>query len=470
MSSDSILVGTVDSLNPDQIQALPSYTSITTPPLLTAPKIATAYNIPASTGSGVKVGIISVGGGFSQADLNKSMANLGLTTGNVTFVGVDSAINNYTGNYQTADGENMLDLVCVAGMVPSANIVLYKAGGNSSVIYNTNPSNAAINNSTNSFANTIQRAVDDNCDVITISWGYSEKLISGGTTYYVGDFLTGPLANAAAKGISVFIAAGDYGSQAINPPGVPTYFQIVSTDYPSVNANVVAVGGTYLTLTGGNTRLAETVYNNSVITGGVGGGGGVSSMVNQPSYQANLTYQTWNKTSNTAGAVTSLTTRGIPDISAAMNAYGVWMTYTANNVSQVYGVSGTSASAPIMAGMVARFISLNGGRRPPNGSAGLNKIFYQNTGSFYDITTGNNASLLATGYSATAGWDAATGLGAQSNATQTYQSVTSAGMRIKTADGWQPIQNISVKTSAGTWTTVNKVWSKTDGTTWTQVY
>ena len=470
-SSDSILVDLPPSLSEDQIQALPNYTSITEPPLLTAPQIATAYNIPASTGANVKVGIISLGGGFSQSDLNKSMANLGLTTGNVTFVGVDGATNNYTGNVYTADGENMLDLVCVAGMVPSANIVLYKAGGNSSVSYYTSPAVAASVNSTNSFANTVQRAVDDNCDVITISWGYSEKAISGGNTYYVGDFLAGPLANAAAKGISVFIAAGDWGSMASNPntPGLSPAFFIVSADYPSVNANVTAVGGTYLSLTGSNTRSGnETVYNNTV--SGFGSGGGISSMISKPSWQANLTYQTWNRTSNTAGAVTSLTTRGIPDISAAMNAYGVWMTYTSNNVSQVYNISGTSASAPVMAGMVARFISLNGGRRPPGGSAGLNKIFYQNTGSFYDITTGNNASYLTTGYTSNIGWDPVTGLGAQSNATQTYQSVTSAGMRIKTADGWQPIQNISVKTSAGTWTTVNKVWTKTDGTTWTQVY
>ena len=470
-SSDSILIDLPPSLSEDQIQAFPNYTSITDPPLLTASQIATAYNIPASTGANVKVGIISLGGGFSQSDLNKSMANLGLTTGNVTFVGVDGGTNNYTGDPNSADGENMLDLVCVAGMVPSANIVLYKAGGSSSVTYYTSPSVAASVNSTNSFANTVQRAVDDNCDVITISWGYSEKAISGGTTYYVGDFLAGPLANAAAKGISVFIAAGDYGSQATN--SADPIFQIVSTDYPSVNANVTAVGGTYLSLTGSNTRSGnETVYNNSVAgyPTGFGGSGGISSMVGLPSWQANLTYQTWNKTSNTAGAVTSLTNRGIPDISAAMNAYGIWMTYTANSVSQVYGFAGTSAAAPIMAGMVARFISLNGGRRPISGSSGLNKSFYQNTGSFYDITTGNNASLLTTGYSATVGWDAAVGLSSQANATQTYQSVTTAGLRVKTASStWSPVQNIQIKTAANTWTTVNQVWTKT-ASGWVQTY
>jgi kumamolisin len=452
-SSDSILVDFPESLNPDQIQAFPSYTSITTPPLLTAPKIATAYNIPAGNGSGVKVGIISLGGGFSQTDLNMSMANLGLTTGNVTFVGVDGATNTpVTGS--TADQENALDLVCVAGMVPSANIVLYK-GLNSGVYFSSNANTANALNSNSSFGNAIQRAVDDNCDVITISWGIYEQRTIANVVSYCGNFLNAPLANAAAKNISVFVASGDYGSAGTSNATIG-----MSVDYPASNSNVTAVGGTYLTLTGGNTRSAETVYNNSEAgLPGVGGSGGVSSITSLPTYQANLTYKTYP-----GNSVSTLTTRGVPDISAAMNAYGVWV----GNIVQA--ISGTSASAPIMAGMVARFISLNGGRRPISGSSGLNKSFYQNTGSFYDITTGNNASLLATGYSATVGWDAAVGLSSQANATQTYQSVTTAGLRVKTASStWSPVQNISIKTAANTWTTVNRVWTKT-ASGWVQTY
>jgi len=462
MSVDFIKIDLPASLNPSQIEILPLANNIGEGNLLTSLKIATAYNIPSGNGTGVKVGIVSLGGGFSQADLNKSMANLGLTTGNVTFVGVDGAVNSYTGNPNSADGENMLDLVCVAGMVPNANVVLYK-GNNSSVSYSPNVAYANSLNNNSSFGNAIQRAVDDDCDVISISWGLTEKAISANISYYCGDYLAGPLANAAAKGISVFVASGDYGSQAqysTNP-----VFQIVSADYPSVNANVTAVGGTYLTLTGGNTRLAETVYNNSVITGGVGGGGGVSGMISLPSYQANLNYKTYP-----ANVTSTLTMRGIPDISAAMNAYGVWMTYTSNSVSQIYGFSGTSASAPIMAGMVARFISLNGGRRPPNGSAGLNSILYNHTSNFYDITTGNNASLLANGYSSTTGWDATVGLGPQLNAIATYQAVTSAGLAIKNSGNtWGTVGNVYIKTGASTWANVQYIWTKT-ANGWAQSY
>ena len=454
-SSDSTLVDFPPSLSEDQIQPLPSYTSITTPPLLTAPKITTAYNIPAGNGSGVKVGIISLGGGFSQADLNKSMANLGLTTGNVTFVGVDGTTNTpVTGSL--ADGENALDLVCVAGMVPSANIVLYK-GLNSGVYFNTDANTANALNSNSSFGNAIQRAVDDNCDVITISWGIFEQKTIGNVVSYCGNYLNAPLANAAAKNISVFVSSGDYGSAATSNATIG-----MSPDYPATNSNVTAVGGTFLSLTGSNTRSLETVYNNSEVgLTGVGGSGGVSSIISSlPSYQTNLTYKTYP-----GNSVSNLTTRGVPDISAAMNAYGFWLGNT------VHQGSGTSASAPIMAGMVARFISLNSGRRPPGGSGGLNKILYQNTGSFYDITTGNNASLLATGYSATVGWDAAVGLSSQANATQTYQAVTSGGLRIKTASNtWSPVQNVQIKTPANTWSNVKTIWTKVDSITWKQTY
>ena len=449
MSLDSIQIDFPASLNPDQIEVLPSYTSITTPPLLTAPQIATAYNIPPGNGVGVKIGIVSLGGGFSQADLNTSMANLGLTTGNVTFVGVDGATNDYTGNVYSADGENALDLVCVAGMVPSANIVLYK-GQNAGVYFRSNINAANALNSNSSFGNAIQAAVNDNCDVISISWGNPESQTVGNVVSYCGDYLAAPLANAAAKNICVFVASGDYGSVATSNASIG-----INVDYPSASNNVTAVGGTNLTLTVGNTRSGtETLFNN----GSAGGSGGISLITPLPSWQANLTYKTYP-----GNVVTTLAKRGIPDISAPFNSYGLWLN------GNVYGVGGTSGAAPIMAGMVARFISLNSGRRPPGGSAGLNSIFYNHTGGFYDITTGNNVVITSPGYTSTVGWDATTGLGPQLNAIATYQSVTSAGVAIKNSGNtWAPVANVYVKT-VSSWETVEHIWTKTaDG--WAQTY
>lgn len=436
------------------IEAFDNFAAISDGTLLTAPKIATVYNIPAGTGVGVKVGIISLGGGFIQADLNQSMTDLGLTAPTITFVGVDGATNNF-GTEPDGDGENALDLVCVAGMVPQANIVLYK-GQNPGLFWGASPAIAANLNRFSSFGNTIQRAVDENCDIITISWGGPERYTAGAATRYFGDYMAAPLANAAAKSISVFASSGDYGSTS--SPSV----NIVNVDYPSSSANVIAVGGTYLTLDGSNQRLAETVYNNSEpgYPTGFGGSGGVSSHIPLPAWQANLTYRRWFDSNSSAGPITSLATRGVPDISAAMNAYGVRV----NGV--IGGYSGTSAAAPIAAGIFARYISIHG-RRPPKNS--IHSILYSNLDAYYDILSGNNASRINTGYVASTDWDPVTGLGVPFGNT-IQQLVASAGTTIKTADNtWNSVANVKVKTGATTWSNVRAIWTKTISG-WRQTY
>jgi hypothetical protein len=450
------------------VEALPHASSISEGSLLTGPKVATAYNIPINTGANVKVGIISLDGGFSQSDLSKSLANISLTAPTVTFVGVDGATNSYNG--VSNDVENMLDLVCVASMVPKANIVLYK-GNNNSITYSSNVTLANITNRTSSFGNAIQRAVDEDCDIITISWGLGEIYSNVYPNYYCGDFLAVPLSNASAKGITVFIAAGDYGSSATLTGN------IVTVDYPSTNHNVIAVGGTNLSVFSGNTlRSNETVYNNSQIgnTPGFGGSGGISSMIAVPTWQNGLTYRKYFASNSsygpnitlTSGTISSDIGRGVPDIAAAMNAYGVWMTYSGNNIGRVESVSGTSAAAPIMAGMFARYTSLTSRRPIPNA---IHPILYGNLNAYYDILTGNNASLLTTGYAASSNWDPVTGVGVPYG-NVVYQMVSSGGTTVKTAaDTWGYVANVKVKTATNTWSNVKAIWTKTI-TGWKQTY
>ena len=78
-------------------------------------------------------------------------------------------------------------------------------------------------------------------------------------------------------------------------------------------------------------------------------------------------------------------------------------------------IGGTSASSPTFAAMVSL---LNEARlkagKPPMGF--LNPFLYANAGAFFDVTKGTNAYgrgpfTTPIGYAATAGWDAATGLG-----------------------------------------------------------
>merc|ERR1712029_417378 len=100
------------------------------------------------------------------------------------------------------------------------------------------------------------------------------------------------------------------------------------------------------------------------------------------------------------------TGRGYPDISALG---GQKSPYCVNVDGIFQGVAGTSASCPVVAGIFAK---INGLRLAANKSAMgfLNPFIYQNPQAFQDVTSGKNTGTAARrfGFSAIAGWDAAT--------------------------------------------------------------
>lgn len=96
--------------------------------------------------------------------------------------------------------------------------------------------------------------------------------------------------------------------------------------------------------------------------------------------------------------------RGFPDVAAiGLNVATVFNGTT-------YGVGGTSASAPIFAGIVTL---LNEARiAAGKGPIGfLNPTLYANPSAFNDITIGSNPGCGSGGFNATPGWDPVTGLG-----------------------------------------------------------
>ena len=398
---------------------------------ITPTVISTAYNIPTNSGANTKVGIISLGGGWLPSDLTASLANLGLSLSQpITTVLVDGATNSWTAT--NADVENTLDLYCVAGIVPSANIVIYIG-----------------QNSLTSFANVLNRAVAEECDVITISWTTDENMGAG-------DYLSAPLANAAAKGITVLAASGDKGSTGNdgNTGGI-------TVCYPASSPNVVAVGGTQLTYNSSTyQRVSESVSIYS--------GGGISTVFSVPSWQTGLKANLFFS-SNGYSHVSTITGRGVPDISAPFLNYIMWFNGASNNysISNIALIGGTSASTPIMAGMFARYISASGRRPIPNA---IHPILYANTSAYSDIISGNNLSYLTSGFVANVGWDPVVGLGAPiGNVVQ--QMVSSGGTTVKTATNtWSYLANVKVKTAPTTWSNVRAIWTKVDSTTWKQTF
>jgi len=339
----------------------------------TPPALAKLYDFPAGAdGSGQCIGIIELGGGYKPADLSAYFASLGIATPQVKAILVDHAKNHPT-NANSADGEVLLDIEVAGALAPKATIAVYFAP-----------------NTTQGFLDAITTAVHDSVNkpsVISISWGGPESTWTAqAMTQYDQAFQA-----AAAMGVTICVAAGDTGSSDGVSDGK------VHVDFPASSPNVLACGGTRL-LAGSATAIAsETVWNEGATTSATGGG--VSGFFALPAYQSKAGVPVSAGAGGKAG-------RGVPDVAGdADPATG----YEVRVDGQTFVIGGTSAVAPLWAGLVAL---MNQKLGHPVGF--LNPMLYGSLagkGLTHDITTGNNGS-----YSAKAGWDPCTGWGSPDGA------------------------------------------------------
>jgi kumamolisin len=168
-------------------------------------------------------------------------------------------------------------------------------------------------------------------------------------------------------------------------------------DFPASDPFVLACGGTQLTAS--STAITKEVVWDDGKNDGTGGG--VSRVFPLPSYQQNAGVP---KAADPGGPVM----RGVPDVAgdaAPASGYRILCDGTSfPDPSQgLPPVGGTSAVAPLWAGLIAR---INQGLGKPAGF--LNPLLYAApaNATFRDITQGNNGA-----YKAGAGWDPCTGLG-----------------------------------------------------------
>ncbi len=349
------------------------------------PQLAQVYNFPTGVdGTGQCIGIIELGGGYSPSDLQAFFGRLNLTTPKVTPVSVPPGQNTPGG---AADGEVALDIEVAGAIAPGASIAVYFAG-------NTRGAKG--------FLDAITQAVHDktnNPSVISISWGGPEEV----SPPMFQDQFNAALQAGALLGITICCAAGDNGAADIGPS---QWDGLARVDYPAASPYALACGGTNLVLSGGaigqesawNQHAADTIADSFGSTGG-----GVSQMTPLPSYQANAGVPVSVNPNGTSG-------RGLPDVSAVADPA------TGYNIvlgGQLFPAGGTSAVAPLWAGLIA-LINQQLGRRV----GFINpKIYALPAGSpaFRDITAGDNrvtsGSFTNVGYDAQAGWDPCTGLG-----------------------------------------------------------
>lgn len=326
----------------------------------TPPQLASTYQFPLSTGAGQCIGIVELGGGYQAGDLQSFFAAIGEPVPSVLAIGVDGANNVPGGDPNGADPEVELDIEVAGGIAPGASIAVYFAP-----------------NTDAGFLDAITTAIHDAINkpsVISISWGGPEDSWTPSSLKAFDEAFH----SAALLGITVCAAAGDNGSSDGTAGNM--------VDFPASSPHVLACGGTTLMAT--EARItSETVWNDG---GGEATGGGISAIFPVPSYQGGLA------AALTAGGKENLTGRGVPDVAGNADpktGYAIFV----DGKSTVVG--GTSAVAPLWAGLIARINSLTG-----KSHGFINPILSAGVGR--DVTSGNNGT-----FAASAGWDACTGWG-----------------------------------------------------------
>jgi|GEM_PF-169748 len=357
----------------------------TMPAGFTPLEIARRYNFPPGLdGQGQTIGIIELGGGFRQDELDTYFKQLGVAPPPVKVAQFAGSGSNSPGSDpldpNNPDLEVMLDLQVAAAVAPGAQIVVYFA-----------PSAED-----QSFLDAMTAAVHDAANqptVISISWGGSE---AAATSQFLTNF-DQVLQAAAHLGITVCVASGDNASAdaPADDPSDPWDGQ-AHVDFPASSPFALGCGGTRI-----NPDGAEVTWHPGP---NQGTGGGISRAFPVPDYQANAGVPLARNPPGPAG-------RGVPDVSgdaAQESGYqvlcdGLSFPDPAHN-PPLPPIGGTSAVAPLWAGLTALI----------NQGLGRNVGFVQpslyplgpSAGAFQDITSGDNGD-----YQAGPGWDPCTGLG-----------------------------------------------------------
>jgi subtilase family serine protease len=207
----------------------------------------------------------------------------------------------------------------------------------------------------------------------------------------------------AVNGISFFAASGDDGSSDCHPFN----FNSLAVDDPAGQPYATGVGGTQLTATG---PIHENVWGGHGVQRGAGGGG-VSVLFRQPSWQKGPGVIRTGLSSKKKCGGKTFYCREVPDI--AFNADPQTGYIIFRGFWDVVG--GTSAAAPLMAAFTAdanEFSLANGGKRMGFANPFLYHEAAIDPTMFHDVTTGSN-NLLTTiaRYHAAARYDMASGWG-----------------------------------------------------------
>ena len=340
--------------------------------------IRTAYNLNTIQNGGTPVALYELStASYSDAGVYASTYGLNNPTLTQKSVGASPGA--------VAPDEVMLDIEMVMAVSNPTNIYIYT--GNSS---STGP------------LDTYQQIANDNLvGQVSSSWYTGCESDVGASTMNAENTV---FTQMVAQGMAVFIAQGDEGAYNVSSVNCVTGTGIGPQVLdPASQPYVTSAGGTTLTTSSTQAYVSESVWNDLSTTPPHGAtGGGVSSYWSIPSYQVGLT-------------ASSSTMRNVPDMSLNADPLTGYYIYcsTCTGGPWLTGMGGTSAVAPQLAAFWS-LVSKGLGTRAGFANPTLYKLAIATTSytsDFHDITSGNNGY-----YSASAGYDNATGLGSYNGA------------------------------------------------------
>ncbi len=381
-----------DATRPDMARRNPTAQAQADPPNttpLTPVQVAQLYDFPPGTGAGQTVGIYEMvvtdpqtdqpqNPGYTASDLAATFNAFG---GGLSVPKPRDIAVGGQENAGVSDGETVLDITVIGAVAQQAQIVVYFTGGNVPSIINA-------------LGRMIHPDTGDPVPtVISISYSWGPDDDNDGATASEITQMNQLFQDAANLKITVLASSGDSGAM------IESNTQ-AQASYPATDPWVLACGGTTIGSING-ADFQEFVWNDTF--GGNSGatGGGISVRFGVPSYQNGFPVPARTNT-GTAG-------RGIPDVAGDASPNSGYPEFIGG--SSVGPTGGTSAVAPLYAGLIAR---INATLGSPVGF--INPLLYSQAKTVCrDVVSEpgatDNSFNGVTGYPATPGWNACTGLG-----------------------------------------------------------
>jgi len=380
--------------------ATPLYNNGPSDHFLAPADFSTIYNVgplqgAGLTGSGVKVAVAGRTN-IHVSDVQRFRSQFGLPANDPHIVinGVDPGVVS-----KDEEGEAQLDTEWAGAAAPNAEVDLVISQDTST---------------TDGIQASCQYIVDHNlAPVITVSFGLCEQ-------FPQILIFNNIWSQAAAQGISVFVASGDTGAaDCDDDPKQTTATHGLAVNGMCSTPSDVCVGGTQfldtdnpaqywaasndpVTQASALSYIPEQAWNENGTQCGAlcATGGGASADYGKPAWQI-------------APGVPADNHRYVPDVSVNSATHDAYLTFI-NDSSSLAAFGGTSASSPAMAGIMAILVQRFGRQGNPNPrlyQLAASQFAGSTLAIFHDVTLGNNSVPGQVGFTSGPGYDQTTGLG-----------------------------------------------------------